>query len=360
MAKNIAWDYLKHYSKNIPSVKPNESELKIDLPNGGRFQLFGADNPDSLRGMYFDYVILDEYPMMPSNLFSEIIRPSLSDRPGGALFIGTLKSKRDQLSVLYKKLAGVNTFKISLPVSETKILPDEELKDARQSMTEEEYLQEYECIPMDFVKGSYYGEMMRVVQGEGRICSVPYDRMLPVSTVWDLGVSDDTAIGFFQMAREPRMIDYYHNSGYGLDHYIETLSKKGYIYGRHIAPHDIEVRELSSGKSRREIARTLGINFDVCPNIPLKDGIDAARLSLRNLWIDEKRCTHFIDSVLQYRREWNDKKGCFSDNPLHDWTSHGADVLRYYAVATKFLQQSRISTRIIKRTKKRSSLSISY
>lgn len=339
MAKNIVWDYLKHYSDCVPGKKYNESELKVDFPNGGRFQLFGADNPDALRGMYFDYVILDEYSLMPSNTFSEIIRPSLSDRPGGAMFIGTFKSKRDQLYKLYSDLKGENTFRGIYPVSDTKALPQEELDDARRLMDKDEYLQEYECIPMDFVRGSYFGSEVRLAKAEGRIRHVPYERILPVHTVWDLGISDDTAIGFFQTTGgQIRMIDFYSNSGYGLDHYLEILRKKPYIYGKHIAPHDIEVRELSSGKSRRELAAKLGINFHIAPNLGVKEGIDAGRMLLQRMWISEENCGYFIDACAQYRREWNEKRGIFNDNPLHDWTSHAADVLRYAAVSESMFQ----------------------
>lgn len=351
MAKNIAWDYLKYYSHNIIGKKINESELKIDyfLPNQGnnqntgRFQLFGADNPDSLRGLYFDFVILDEYSLMPPNLFSEIIRPELSDRQGGAMWIGTFKSNRDIFYKLYNEKHDESWYVRRLPLSETKYIDELEISDIRTHMEDAEYLQEYELLPMDFVKGAYFGERIRKAQEQKRITSVPYDRSLPVHTVWDLGISDDMAIGFFQViGREPRMIDFYSNSGYGLDHYVEELRKKPYIYGKHIAPHDINVRELSSGKSRKEIATSFGINFEVAPQVSVKDGIDAARILLDRLWIDEQKCSPFIDAVLQYRREWDDKRMCFKDNPLHDWTSHAADVLRYFALSENIFKVERL------------------
>lgn len=186
------------------------------------------------------------------------------------------------------------------------------------------------------LKGAYYRRQIQEAREEGRITTVPYDPQLLVHTWWDLGVGDSTAIGFFQVVNfEWRMIDYFEASGEGLNFYKSILTEKRYNYGEHYAPHDIEVRELSSGKSRREIAQSLGINFNVAPNLPIDDGINAARMRFKTLWIDETKCSAFIAAISQYQKEWNDKMGDYKPHPLHDWTSHAADMFRYWAV-TKY------------------------
>jgi len=184
------------------------------------------------------------------------------------------------------------------------------------------------------LKGAYYRKQIQQARDEGRIGKVPYEPMLPVYTWWDIGVGDSTAIGFFQFAGlECRMIDYFEATGEGLNFYINELRNRGYTYADHFAPHDIAVREFSTGKSRQEIARELGIDFQIAPNLPIDDGINAVRLRFRGLWIDEVKCAAFLNAISQYQKEWNDKMGEYKIKPLHDWTSHAADMIRYWAVS---------------------------
>ena len=185
------------------------------------------------------------------------------------------------------------------------------------------------------LKGAYYVKQIQEARHEGRITNVPYEPAIPVHTWWDLGVGDSTSIGFFQfVGKESRMIDYFEATGEGLNFYINELRLKGYTYGEHYAPHDIAVREFSSGKSRLEIAKDLGINFTIVPNIPIDDGINVVRMRFKGLWIDQTKCAGFVDLISQYQKEWNDKMGDYKQKPLHDWTSHGADMFRYWAVTT--------------------------
>jgi len=192
------------------------------------------------------------------------------------------------------------------------------------------------------IKGAYYGAMLRQAREENRIKTVPYDPALLVHTVWDLGLDDSMVIGFWQrISTETRLIDYYENNNLGLDHYIKFLKEKPYIYGKHFAPHDIEHRELTTGVTRRETAKNLGINFEVVPKLDIEDGINAARLMFPRLFIDEKKCENFIEAIRQYRKEWDDKNLKFKDSPVHDWTSHSADMLRYSAVIEKLMSNEK-------------------
>lgn len=332
MAKNISWDYLKHYSKDIPGIKTNESELRIDYPNGARITLYGADNPDSLRGIKLRGVVFDEYSQQPSNIFGEIIRPTLADTRGYAIWIGTPKGK-NEFYRLYKKAKGRKWLRLLLETKDTNLIPQEELDDAREMMTPDEYEQEWNCSFEASIQGAYYADQIRKAREENRIGKVPYEMSLPVNTYWDLGVGDSTTIGFFQkLGAEERMIDYYEASGEGIKHYIDILEKKKYTYGIHTAPHDIEVRELGTGKSRKVVASALGLDFQVAPNLPIDDGINSVRMRFNKLWIDEEKCQKFIDAITQYHKEWDDKRGEFKNQPFHDWTSHAADMLRYWAV----------------------------
>lgn len=332
-AKSIAWDYLKHYSRPIPGITINEAELRVDYPNGGRIQLLGSDNPDAIRGIYLDGVVMDEYAQMHGSLFGEVIRPALSDRRGFAIFIGTPKGK-NVFHELYEKAKDHPDWFTSLHrASDTRIVEKAELEDARSMMTEDEYMQEYECSWTAAIRGAIYAKEMSNALSDKRIGFVPIEPMLDVHTFWDLGISDAMSIWFVQATgSEIRCIHYYENSNLGMQHYItylEQFARQNSIsYGVHHAPHDIAVRELMSGKSRADTAREMGINFMQGKQAKIEDGIEATRRILPRVWFDEKRCALGIDALTQYKYQWDDKKGVYSKTPIHDWTSHAADAFR--------------------------------
>ena len=338
-AKRIAWDYVKFFAGNIPGVKFNETELRADFPNGGRLMLLSAENPDSLRGIYLDQCIFDEFGMQSPRVWSEVVRPALSDRQGSACFLGTPAGHNHFFDLLETAKSQVEEgnkdwyFKIC-KASETGVVKPEELEAAKLQMTPEQYEQEYECSFTAAIIGAYYGKLLGAADEDGRITRVPYDPAYPVHTAWDLGVNDSTAIWFAQVFRggSVNVIDYYESSGVGLDHYADILSKKDYNYGDHLAPHDIEVRELGSGKSRIETAYNLGIRFKVVPKMKVADGINAARMLIPKCYFDRDKCEEGLDMLRQYRQEWDDKKQKFRDHPRHDFSSHSSDAFRYLAV----------------------------
>jgi hypothetical protein len=334
-AKDIAWSYLLEYTDCFgPERKVNASELWVELPNNGaRIRIYGADNPDRLRGIYLDGAVLDEFGDMDPTVWSQVIRPALSDRKGWAVFIGTPKGKNTFHQLWTLAAEDSDWFTLSLKASETGLLDDAELADARRMMSEDEYAQEYECSFEAAVKGAYYGKEMNDADAAERICSVPHDPRLPVHTAWDLGVADSTVIWFLQVAgRETRLIDVLKGEGVGLDWYAKQLQSRDYLWGNHYLPHDVEVRELGTGKSRKEVLQGLGIKATVCPNIPIADGIQAVRMLLPTCYFDKGRCKDGIEALRMYRREYDEKRQEFKVNPLHDWTSHYADALRYFAV----------------------------
>lgn len=337
-AKNIAWDILKEYARKVDGVTFNESELRCDFMNGARITLYGADNPDSLRGIALWGVVFDEYSQQPSEIFSEIIAPALADHEGYAIWIGTPKGKNSFYDLYEYAKSDPAWLAILLTVDDTGLISVGELETQRQIQTQEEFEQEWYCSFEAAIKGAYYIQEISEMRKTGRITKVPHDPTVGVITFWDLGMDDMTSIGFFQVCgREFHMIDYLESHGQPLSYYVSQLSIKAieekYNYTAHYLPHDIEVRELGSGTSRREVLERLGIKVQVVPKLSLADGINAARLVSPRVWIDEDKCKSFIEALSQYRQEWDDKKGMYKNHPLHDWTSHAADMYRYFAVA---------------------------
>lgn len=343
--KAVAWDYMQYYARPIPGTTFNQSELRVDYPNQGQCRIFGADNPDALRGIYLDRAVLDEYGLHPAKTFSEVIGPTLVDRGGSALFLGTPNGKNQFYDIAQhakaEEAAGnPDWFFREYKASQTGLLDAEYLGSARAVMTADEYAQEFECSFEASVKGAIYAKELEQARAAGRVTVVPYDPALPVDTDWDLGVGDAMAIWFSQSTRsgEVRLIDYYEESGEGFPHYAQVLSQRGYVYGTHWAPHDIAVRELGSGKSRLDIAAGFGLRFNITPRITgsvgveVEEGIAAARLLFGRCWFDAKRCQAGLDALMHYRRDYNQRLNEFKATPVHDWASHGADAFRGLAV----------------------------
>lgn len=339
-AKDIAWTYLKEYTRSIPGVETNETELRVALPNGAHVRLYGADNPDRLRGIYLDGVVLDEYAQMSPRIWGEVIRPLLADRQGWAVFIGTPMG-HNQFWEVYDRANGDPAWYAGMfRASETNIVIPEELAAAKKDMAEEEYEQEFECSFTAAIRGAYYGKLMAEADREKRITNVPHEHGVKVDTWWDLGVGDPTAIWFVQrVGREVHLIDYYESSGEGIQHYASVIQQKAmerrFVYGEHVAPHDADSKELGTGKTLNQVARELGLVFQVQPRLEIQHGISAVRNLLPVCWFDRERCRHGIEAMRQYRAEHDEKRLTLKDKPLHDWSSHAADAFRYGALSRR-------------------------
>jgi phage terminase large subunit len=286
--------------------------------------------------LYLDGVVLDEYADMSPRIFSEVIRPALSDREGWAIFIGSAKGG-STFHELYERIKDDPGWNVKIyKASETGVIDPKELEDAKKIMTDDEFEQEYECSWTASIQGAYYAKQLTDADKQGRFISIPYEQNFPVHTFWDLGVGDATSIWFMQaINNELRFIDFYEASGEGLPHYADVLNKRGYVYGKHFAPHDIEVRELGSGVSRIQTALNLGIRFSVAPKLPIDDGINAARMIFNRCWFDKDKCHLGIQALRNYRKEYDEKRRQFKSQPFHDWSSHAADAFRYFAVSWK-------------------------
>jgi hypothetical protein len=336
-AKDVAWQYLQRYTAAIPGVSYHESELRADLPNGSRVRLYGADNPERLRGLYLDGVICDEMADWRPGVWQEVLRPALSDRRGWAVFIGTPRGKNEFWRLWEQAGKDEAWYRLMLRASETGILSADELAEARRLMSPEQYDQEFECSFQAALVGSYYGALLAQAEAEGRIGRVPHDPSERVHTAWDLGIGDSTAIWFCQrIGREIRLIDYYESSGAGLDHYVRQMQARPYVYGVHYLPHDAGANQLATGISLADSLRKLGVEGTVLPRGDLEEGINAARMLIPQCWFDSERCERGLEALRQYRRDWDAKGQTFRARPLHDWTSHAADAFRYLAVGLEY------------------------
>lgn len=339
-AKDVAWDYLKSYSAPIQAKPPNESELYVELINGARLRIYGADNAEALRGGYLDDADIDEYADMNPNVWPSIIRPMLADRQGTATFIGTPKGRNAFFQLYERAQNDPDWFSFFLPASQTHILPIKELEDARLDMTPEQYEQEFECSFDAAIMGAYYGKDIAQLEREGRITKVLYDPDQPVHTAWDLGVGDSTAIWFFQIGfNSINVIDFYENHGRGADHYVAELNSRPYKYGEDFVPHDAKVREWgNSGRQRIQVLIDMKRNPRLVPNHKVDDGINASRLTMRRMRFDKDKCALGIEALRQYRTEFDEKTRAFKNRPKHDWTSHAADAFRYMCMGYKDLE----------------------
>lgn len=335
-AKDAAWTYLKRYATPIPGVVVNESELRVDYPNGARVRLYGADNYDRMRGGYLDGVILDEYGDMHPGAWAEVIRPMLADRIGWAAFIGTPKGRNDFHKMWERAQAENGWFALMLKASMSGLLDAAELEAAKKEMTPEQFAQEFECSFDTAILGAYYGPDMAAAEREGRITDLPADPELLVHTAFDLGKDDPTAIWFFQEAPNGiRVIDYYECNGVDLDHYAAELNARGYKYGTHWLPHDAKAQILGMKRTRVEQLQQLmpKQTFRIVPDHTRMDGINAARMTLKRTWFDQEKCRFGIEALRQYHAEYDEKAKVYKQTPKHDWSSHCADAFRYLAMA---------------------------
>jgi len=330
-AKRVAWDYLVKYADPLGGSS-NISELRVDFW-GRRIQLYGSDNPEALRGQYFDGVILDEIGDQNPKIWTDIVRPALADRKGWCLFIGTPKGHNHfkELRDRAEKEDGWGL--LEFKASETGVVDDTELKAARNEMGEDKYRQEFECSFDAAVEGSYYGQILNELEDKKHMQEIPREELSRTFTAWDLGMGDSTSIWVAQLVgSEVRLLDYYENHGVGLDHYVKWIKDNDYGKAEHILPHDVRVRELGSGKSRLEMLEEAGLEIKIAPRMGLDDGIQAVRRLLPRCWFNVPKVQIGLNCLRNYRRDYDEKRKIFYERPLHDWSSHGSDSFRYLAL----------------------------
>ena len=325
---------MKQFSSAIPGTKFNESELRVDFSvNNSRIQILGGENSAAIRGQYFDGIVCDETQNLSPDLFDTILRPCLSDRKGFAIFIGTPMGRNWFFDLHENAKHNKDWFTAVFKASETNIIAKEELDAAKQTMSPESYAQEFECSFQAGISGSYYGKTIEELEEKGNVKNFDIDDNLEVETWWDLGMNDSTVITFAQRHNdEVRIIDCYENAGEGLEHYLNVIDSKPYNYSKHIAPHDIRVREIGTNKSRWETAKEMGLEFDIAPKLSVEDGIEQVRRMLPKCYFHKNNCKKLVEALKSYCKRWDEKNNCFRNKPLHNWASHFADSVRYGAV----------------------------
>jgi hypothetical protein len=293
------------------------------------------DNPESWRGGYADEVIEDEADDVLAGGLDMVVEPMLSDYLGTRLYSGTPKGN-GRLQARYDEAghtAGMSRY--LLRWQDTGTLTAEAISRLRSRLSAEEFAQELECSFTAPNAGSYYSALLDAAERDGRIRAVPYEPRLPVETWWDLGMDDSTAIWFVQVAPagEVRVIDYLEGSGEGLTFYAQQLALKGYVYSRHRLPHDVQVRELGTGRSRLETLQSLGVRpVEPGRSLPVEDGRNAVRLLLPRCWFDAEKTAAGRKHLRRYRREWIEDREVWSSKAVHDSSSHAADAFREGAV----------------------------
>lgn len=351
-AKQAAWTYLKEAA--LPFVTSfsdiRESDLQVTLINGASVRLFGADNPDALRGTYFDGVILDEFGDCRPSLWGEVILPTLADRQGWAVFIGTPKGKNHFYDIYErsKKNEQGNWFSLTLKASTSGIIPQSELREIQQQQTDEEYNQEFECDFAAAVLGTYYASTINMLEDLNQIQPdhPAYDPSQPVHVAADLGYKDSTSLWFWQHAPDGiSIIDYEEHSGQPLAFYFDLLDDKPYKYEKIWLPHDARAKTLQTGRStveqfmeppnKHDGTPRKPYPVDITPNLKKQQGIDAARMVLPHCHFNQGACYAGIESLRSYKRKYDEIRKVFSTEPLHDWASDGADAFRYLALVAQ-------------------------
>lgn len=343
-AKRIAWDYLKKYSSMIPGVQWNEADLRIDLPNGARITLLSAENPASLRGIYADGVILDEFSEMNPVVWSTIIRPTLSDRKGWAIFISTPKGQNTFFELKEYADSGVDPdwFTATYKASETGLIPEDELEALKKEMTEDEYLQEFECSFNAGLVGAYFAKELTKAEETQRITRVSHDPMLPVDMYFDLGFNDMAAVWFVQTLRgRHRLIRYFEVSGLSIAEFVAEIKKIvnsfGGDFGEWVFPHDAQAASFQTGKTQLQVFHSLGCRpTRVIPRVGAKrESINAARMIFGACEFDAEGCKRGLKALANYQRKWDAKNNVFSETPLHNWASNGADAFQQFALGVR-------------------------
>lgn len=335
--------YLDYFPPGLLNGKPNDTEMKVKYQNGSLFQVIGVEDIDKIVGTNPRGIVFSEYSLQNPKAW-DYMRPILAENKGWAIFNYTPRGKNHGYKLYEMALKNPMWFVSKLTVSDTHALSVQDIDEERRSgMTEDMIQQEFYCSFISAIQGSIYWQEVDAAERNEQFKEVPHDPRLLVHTVWDLGKNDTNCIGFYQSnGLTIRKIDYLSGNRKGLPDWIREVKAKGYNYGKHFAPHDIQVSDysLTGNQSRWEVARDLGIEFEIIPNLSIQEGLEAGRRLFKRLYADKLKCAEWLDAIPQYSREYDEENKIFKDKPLHDWTSHFADEHRYAAlVYDKFINE---------------------
>lgn len=356
LGRRILWDgadkngkrFIDYIPRDIIEGDPNGVEMKIRLKNGSMIQIMGTDSIINV-GVNPVGCVFSEYSLQDPQAW-DFTRPILRENGGWAVFNFTPRGKNHAYDLYNMAKDNKEWFCQKLTVRETGVLKPEDIeKERKEGMSDHLIEQEFYCSFDQGIEGAYYAKLLDRAEVDGRVSRVPYDPSVPVDTYWDLGVDDPSVILFAQnCANEIHLIDTYQNTGEGLQHFVRVLQEKGekgnWIWGTHYAPHDIKARMLAhEAHSRWQIAKELGVKFEVVPNLPVIEGIEMVRMIWPRLWIDKEKCQYFLKCAENYHKKYNETHNVYSDTPVHDWSSHMMDALRYLAITHNKSRKNRMS-----------------
>lgn len=343
-AKNIIWTgmtkdgtpFLDYIPKELIRKK-HQQDMSIELINGSRIMLLGSNNFDSLRGVNPVGIVFSEYGYQHPAVYATM-SPVVNENGGWMYFQSTPNGENHFFDVW--RVANEfpdEWFSIKKTVKDTGAITQEQIdKEIRDNLISPDMVQqEYFCDFSIGAMGSYYSKYINDLDLAEQLGDVAWDSGRPVYTACDLGMNDSTVILFFQIdGRKVNIIDMHENSNVGLEYYANYIKSKPYTYAKHIAPHDIRVRDqMGGGQSRWDKMRELGIYFDIAPKLTIIDGIEVVRSNFNRLWIDETKCRKLISALRDYRKEYDEKTKRYNNKPLHDKNSDYADALRYLCVS---------------------------
>lgn len=329
--------FLHHIPPELLAGRPDNQEMKLTLVNGSIIRVVGTDRTEVVgpnpRGCVFS-----EFSLQNPRAWN-YVRPILAENGGWAIFNFTPRGRNHAWRLLRMAKGNPGWFTQLLTVDDTGAISKEAIEDERRAgMSEDLIQQEFYCSFDLGMEGAYYAKILTAIAAKGQVGRCPYDPAVPVYTVWDLGVGDSTAIWFVQfVGQEIHLIGYYEASGEPLEHYAKVIKAKGWLYAKHLVPHDANARSLQTGRSLVDLAKLLGLVLEVQPATGVEYGIEVVRGLLGRCWFDEVDAAAGLEALEQYRKAVNERLSdeqhtTFMDHPLHDWTSHGADAFRVMAV----------------------------
>ena len=335
----------------IASARNDEMmmRLEVDDPkNPGKtatsvYQVIGGDQVDRAVGANPLGIIFSEFSLM-NPMTMDILRPIVEANDGWMIFPYTPRGSNHGLDLLemakkngwFWEVLGIDKTwrgdgKRIVTLEQFEQIKKEEIDKGGDGAIAQ---QEYMCSFTAPMQGSYFAKEMADAEAEGRICALRHEVELPVYTSWDLGVRDTMVVWFYQIVDGwVHWLDYYASAGYGIEHYVQEVFKKSYVYKRHFGPHDVGNRSVQTGKTLMEVAGKLGLRFTQVPRTRnLDNDIQACRLAIRKSKFDPDRCGHGIRALKEYSRKWDPALRVWAKAPSHNWASHPVDAFRTGAI----------------------------
>jgi phage terminase large subunit len=346
--KKAIWDgmdregfpFLHHIPLEI-RAGTNETEMQIKLKNGSIVQLVGTDNIDSIMSTNPIGCVFSEYALQDPRAW-EFVRPILRENGGWAIFLFTPRGRNFAKRLYDHNLKNPDWFCQLLTVKDTGMEWAAEA-DRKDGMPESLIQQEYYCSFLGDTEDKYYAQYIARAEKEGRITDVPYDPRFGVETWWDIGIGDATAIWFVQsdpFTGSLRVIDYVETRNEALPYFAAEIRSRKWPYDVHVFPHDAGHRNPETGTRYADAAESLGLTpAQIAPKLKVQEGIDAVRRMLPRMYFDRTKCRRGLDALEAYKKapvrgvDVEDSSTVeYSNTPVHDWSSHGADALRTGAI----------------------------